>query len=146
MSGAYDDILPRAHPVSLRHMPMPERNRAAQFAPFAALSGYDGEIREAARLTTEQSELGEMEIMLLEAKLRILQERAGERPLVRVTYFEPDARKSGGAYVAREDRVKQVDEAMRVLVFTDRSTISLDALASLEGDVFGDIDDRMDAV
>ena len=144
MSGAYDDILLRAHPTSLRHLRMTEQNRSAQFAPYAALSGYEGEIREAGRLTEERHELGDGEIMLLEAKLRILQERAWERPLVRVTYFRADDRKRGGAYIVRTDRVKQVDDCMRTLVFTDRSELRLDDIVALEGDVFGDIDERME--
>ena len=144
MRDPYADILLHVHPTSLRHLPMSELNRAAQFAPFAALSGYDGEIREANRLTDGRAGPDESAIMLLEAKLRILQERAGERPLVRVTYFQADARKSGGSYITRTDRVKQLDDCRRVIVFLDRSELPFSDLVAMEGEVFGGIDDRME--
>ena len=105
----YDDIIEEKHPVSSRHAAMTNRDRAVQFAPFAALTGYDEVIREASRLTVPRIELEENELQLLERKLQYLYNRIDEQPEVEITYFEPDAHKSGGAYRTVRARVKKID-------------------------------------
>ena len=94
----YDDILTRERPRGKRQ-PMPVSDRAAQFAPFAALTGYDEAVAETARLTDSKIELGEDRAADINDKLCMLRDRLYERPEAEVTYFVPDGRKSGGSYV-----------------------------------------------
>lgn len=108
-SHQYDDIIHKAHPVSSRHAAMTNRDRAVQFAPFAALTGYEEVIKEAARQTTPRIELEESELQLLNRKLQYLQEHIREQPEAEFVYFEPDARKDGGAYRTVRERVKKID-------------------------------------
>ena len=98
MKQHYTDIVHREHPTSRTHPPMPRQNRAAQFAPFAALVGHDAAIAEAARLTERRRELDEGELEVLDRRLRWLTEHLDEQPSAAVTWFQADARKSGGAY------------------------------------------------
>ena len=105
----YDDIIEKKHPVSSRHAAMTNRDRAVQFAPFAALTGYDEVIKEASRLTTPRIELEESERQLLDQKLQYLYNRVDEQPEVEITYFEPDAHKSGGTYRTVRACVKKID-------------------------------------
>ena len=105
----YDDIIEKKHPVSSRHAAMTNRDRAVQFAPFAAQTGYDEVIKEASRLTTPRIELEESERQLLDQKLQYLYNRVDEQPEVEITYFEPDAHKSGGTYRTVQACVKKID-------------------------------------
>ena len=105
-------------------------NRAAQFAPFAALTGYEDSIREAARLTDARIELDECAKATLDAKLRILQ--SDPQMPVSITYFVPDARKAGGAYVTAEGTVRRVDRNM--VRMADRTEIPLESIIGIEGD------------
>ena len=97
--GAYEDIIHLPHPVSRIHPPMDRINRAAQFAPFAALTGYDAAIQETGRLTDRFVELEEYEQSLLEERLKWLKQHLTEEPVVTMVYFYLDERKSGGSYV-----------------------------------------------
>ena len=114
----YDDIIQRHHPVSARHAPMSNADRAAQFSPFAALTGYEEVITEVARQTTPRIELEESEQQLLDWKFQYLQDKSAEQPEVVVTYFEPDMVKDGGAYLTVKGRVKKVDAYNKCIVFT----------------------------
>lgn len=105
----YRDMLDLPHHVSSVHPPMSRQERAAQFSPFAALTGYESAIRETARLTEKKVELEENRQESLDRKLREIRECLSEHPEVRVTYFRPDGRKEGGAYVTVTDRVKKLD-------------------------------------
>lgn len=136
----YDDIIALSRPLSLKHPPMPPLARAAQFAPFAALTGYDAAIRETARLTDTERELGDCARMELDAKLRILREHLHERPQLSATCFQPDERKAGGRYITITGRAKRLREPERELVLTDGTVLALDTLAALEGDVFTDVE------
>lgn len=122
MSGPYDDIIDLPHPTSERHPRMPMANRAAQFSPFAALSGYDDAVKETARLTGSKAELTEEEKSILDAKLQRLApgENAG------ITYFQPDAKKQGGAYLTASGEIKRIDGAAREIVLTDGRRIPID--------------------
>ena len=124
----YDDIIDLPRPKSA-HEPMPMGDRAAQFSPFAALTGYEDAIDETARLTDARVELGESAVEELERKLTDLAARISERPEISVTYFVPDARKEGGAYVTRTGTLKRIDELGRELVFADGARIAV-------GDIF----------
>ena len=108
-SHRYDDIIHLPHHVSTAHPPMPAADRAAQFSPFAALAGHEAAIRETARLTDERAELDENAKAVLDEKLRMIQEMLPAHPEITVTYFQPDAKKSGGAYVSVTGRVKKLD-------------------------------------
>lgn len=132
----YDDIIGLPHPVSVRHPQMPVSDRAAQFSPFAALTGYDAVIREAARLTDAAVELGEDSKAILDEKLQIVQEHLKEHPVLTVVYFEPDARKVGGAYVSVTGGVKRIDLNRRQLVLTDGTSIQMDNIMEIEGALF----------
>ena len=125
------ELLEMERPVSARHAPMRRCDRAAQFAPFAALSGFDETVQEAGRLTQAQIELAENEREALNDALVRLAARLPEQPEVRLTYFQPDAKKSGGTYRTILTRVRRLDAHAQVLVLTDGTRIPFDALLSI---------------
>ncbi len=131
----YDDIINLPHYVSPRHPQMPLSNRAAQFSPFAALTGHSEAIEETARLTEEKAELEEDAKELLDKRLRMLREalKAGQGVEAEVTYFKQDGKKNGGAYITLRGQVSKIDEYERQLVFADRTEIPLEDLVSVEG-------------
>lgn len=120
--GNYDDIIDLPHPTSERHPRMSMANRAAQFSPFAALSGYDDAVKETARLTDGKIDLTEEEKSILDARLQRL--TPGENAAI--TYFQPDARKQGGAYLTASGEVKRIDGAAREIVLMDGRRIPID--------------------
>ena len=128
----YGDIIDLPHHRSAKRQPMSLHDRAAQFAPFAALKGYDEEIKETARVTDSRAELSEEEIFMLNEKTHFLLERIEENPKVRVTYFVPDEKKEGGSYQIKEGSLRRIDEVLRILHFTDRTEISIDDIQSIE--------------
>lgn len=138
MSRRYDDIIDLPHPVSARHPHMPVSDRAAQFAPFAALTGYDAAIRETARLTDQKVEQTEEAKALLDRKQQLLLESARTHPEVTVTYFKADPHKSGGAYVSVTGHFRSIDPIKRQLVLTDKTYIPLDDIFKLECSLFPD--------
>ena len=125
------ELLEMERPVSARHAPMRRCDRAAQFAPFAALSGFDETVQEAGRLTQAQIELAENEREALNDALVRLAARLPEQPEVRLTYFQPDAKKAGGTYRTILTRVRRLDANAQVLVLTDGTRIPFDALLSI---------------
>ena len=125
------ELLEMERPVSARHAPMRRCDRAAQFAPFAALSGFDETVQEAGRLTQAQIELAENEREALNDALVRLAARLPEQPEGRLTYFQPDAKKSGGTYRTILTRVRRLDANAQVLVLTDGTRIPFDALLSI---------------
>ncbi len=128
----YDDIIMLPRHVSKTHPPMPAADRAAQFAPFAALTGHYDAVKEAARLTEERVELDESCKAVLDGKLQDIRRRLGEEPAVTVTYFVPDERKSGGSYETAAGCVRKIDEYERVLVLTDGTRIPVSELLEIE--------------
>lgn len=125
------ELLEMERPVSARHAPMRRCDRAAQFAPFAALRGFDETVQEAGRLTQAQIELAENECEALNDALVRLAARLPEQPEVRLTYFQPDAKKSGGTYRTILTRIRRLDANAQVLVLTDGTRIPFDALLSI---------------
>ena len=123
MNNPYEDIMHLSRPVSTRHLPMSMHDRAAQFSPFAALTGYDAAIEETARLTDHQAELAESGKEALDQKIRAIQEEIATLPEVTVTFFEPDLRKSGGAYRTITGQVKKIDEYNKALIFQDETAV-----------------------
>ena len=132
----YEDIINLPHHELTTRQRMPRINRAASFAPFAALTGYDDAVRETARLTSERIELDEGTKEILNNKLRIALDKAGERPEISITYFLPDKKKSGGAYVTVKAVIKRIDEYERLVILTDKSTIPIDDIYEIEGDIY----------
>ena len=131
MTGPYDDIIHLSRPVSKKHPPMPMTKRAAQFLPFAALSGFEGEIAEAARLTQTAPELSEDALAALDEQLSLLRQLLPDQPQVTVTRFLPDERKAGGHFETLTGQVRRVDEAGRALILTDGVRIDLDTVVEL---------------
>ena len=125
----YDDIIDLPRPKS-KHEPMPMSDRAAQFSPFAALTGYGDAIDETARLTDHRIELSEEERTELDYKQQYLSTL--DSPMVTVTYFVPDSRKSGGAYVTHTGVLKRVDEVERMVVFKDGLRVPLDEVMDIK--------------
>lgn len=129
---AYDDIIHLPHHVSAKHPQMPVSDRAAQFAPFAALTGHKAAIRETARLTDEKADLDENEKAILDEKLRMIQETLAEHPEITVTYFQPDQKKAGGNYVTVTGRVKKLDVYRHDLLMADGLRIHLDEILEIQ--------------
>ena len=136
MNGKYDDILHLSHPTSAKHSRMPISERAAIFSPFAALTGHAGAIAETARLTERKMELDEDAKAELDRRQAVLLEHIAEQPEITVTWFCPDEKKSGGAYVVTTGRLKKVDNAAGTLRLADGLTISLDEISDLQCDLF----------
>lgn len=138
MSGKYDDIIGLPRHVSAKHRPMSRRDRAAQFAPFAALTGHGAALSETARLTTDMIELSEDAKALLDMKQQVLCEvlTAAHHPEVTVMYFRPDEVKNGGEYVSLTGRIKEIDSVGRVIVMEDGLRIEIDCIADLDSELF----------
>ena len=132
----YDDIVDLPHHVSATRPRMSLANRAAQFTPFAALTGYDAAIEETARLTDGRIELGQNAIDDLDMKLHILDDMAAGHPVVAVTYFQQDERKDGGAYVTATGGVKKVDDYAQAIVFTNGKVVAIKEILKIEGAIF----------
>ena len=135
MKTPYDDIINLPHHVSKRHPQMSLYNRAAQFAPFAALSGHDDAIEETARLTDEQRELTQAESEKLNRKLAYLIQRNETTP-VDIIYFQPDSRKRGGSYRTVSGTIKRIDDIEGRIVLTDGTSIPLDAVSDIRAGIF----------
>lgn len=139
MSTKYDDIINLPHHVSAKRPQMSISNRASQFSPFAALTGHGAAIKETARLTDERIELDEYIKDDLSHRLQIIIDSIKEQPEVSITYFKPDANKSGGSYVTAIGAVKKTDEYERIVAMTDGTVIPVDEIISIEGDIFRNI-------
>lgn len=135
MSGKYDDIINLPHHVSKTHKQMSMHDRAAQFSPFAALTGHKEAINETARLTDRKLELDDGAKAIINEKLRIISEHIKECPKVTITYYEPDAAKDGGAYLTVSGCVKKSDTYKNKLVMTDGLEIMFDALLEIDGEM-----------
>ena len=133
MKTLYDDIIRLPHHVSQNHPQMPLRERAAQFAPFAALTGYESAVGETARLTAERRDLDAQEAEELNRRLAALIARLPERPEVTIEYFVPDERKAGGAYVTMTGVVRHISVPEKTLVMEDGAVIALEDIATISG-------------
>ena len=142
----YDDIIHLQRPVSRKHPPMPLYDRAAQFAPFAALTGHGEAVKETARITGTRLELDEYEEEILRRRLQYLigcveaWNAAGrpveERPAVAITYFVPDLLKEGGEYVTVSGPVEKIDQYLRQIVLADGADVPVDEIIRVESEVF----------
>ncbi|MEG2679239.1 MAG: hypothetical protein RR949_04800 [Oscillospiraceae bacterium] len=136
MRTPYDDMLHLPHHVSEKHPSMPMLDRAAQFSPFAALTGYDAAVKETARLTDRRVELDEGEKEAIDQRLTLVQERLPQPTEVTITYFVPDKKKAGGAYVSVSGTVKKIDDYERAVVLSDGISISIDDILFVAGELF----------
>ena len=131
----YDDIINLPHHVSSKRPQMPILERAAQILPFSALTGYEDAVKETARLTDTRIELEESEKDLLNTKLHVLLDNLATEPKVKITYFLPDGRKSGGKYVSKMGTVIKIDLYNRQIKLEDETVIPLDDIFAIEENV-----------
>ena len=132
MIDNYDDIINLPHHVSSRHPQMSMMNRAAQFAPFAALTGHAAVIEETARLTDSQMELADEDSEILNQKMAYLREVINEHPAIVVTYFEPDKKKAGGTYKTIEGQLQNIDDYNQSIVLKSGEAIPLKSVLDIQ--------------
>lgn len=137
----YEDIINLPHHVSDKRAQMSMWDRAAQFSPFAALTGYDDAVTETARLTDDKIELDESAQATLDMKQHILMETISEQPEISVTYFKKDVKKAGGTYLTLTGKLKKIDEYERVLMFVNGEHIPFDDVFDITGDLFRGMED-----
>lgn len=133
----YDDIIDLPHHVSPNRTPMSMTNRAAQFAPFAALSGHEEAISETGRLTSSKLDLSVDTLDKLSRRLMYAIEVQAD---IVINYFQPDMHKNGGCYKETGGKIKRIDEMESLVVLTDGSSIPLDAVMGIEGEIFNDLE------
>lgn len=139
ISHKYDDIINLPHHVSKKHPQMSLHDRAAQFSPFAALTGHKAAINETARLTDEKQILSEDVIAKLNEQLNLIKENISSNPIVTITYFVPDDRKSGGAYISNTGVVKKINEYNHTVILTDKTVIPIEQISEMQSDIFSEI-------
>jgi hypothetical protein len=131
-ASRYEDIINLPHPTSSKHPQMSMHDRAAQFAPFAALTGHSDAIDETARLTDSKEELQEDELAILDEKLQLIRESLHLRPQVFITYFVPDTKKSGGAYITFTGIVEKIDNYKHAIIMDDKRAISINDIRAMD--------------
>ncbi len=132
----YEDIVDLPHHVSKKYPQPTMADRAARFSPFAAISGYEDMVKEAARVTEERIDITDATKELLNEKLNMIIEFLDEEPEVTITYFEPDKKKDGGAYISITGTVKRIDEYERIVLMSDDKKIRIDEIYAIESDLF----------
>ena len=135
----YDDIINLPNPTSKKHPRMSLYDRAAQFSPFAALTGHEAAIKETARQTDEKLMLSDEVIAELNEKLNLIAETIGTQQRVRITYFVPDSKKAGGAYITCSGCVKKFDEYEHTVIMEDKTVIPIEQISDIDGEMFGDM-------
>lgn len=131
MSGKYDDIINLPHPISKKYPQMSQHNRAAQFSPFAALTGYDAAIRETERITEKKRILSEDTIAEINKNFQIVLEKEFEHPYIQVTYFEADAKREEGIYKTVICRLKRIDIYENILITMDKNKIPIENIVAI---------------
>jgi len=139
-NNPYLDIINLNHPTSTSHERMSHYNRAAQFSPFAAVVGYDGAIKEMARLTDQRIELDEAQKIVLSERLSMIQDQRDKKEEIEITYFQPDEWKTGGEYRCLVGIIKKIDEYERVVVMNDETKIDIKEIIEISGKLFKDVD------
>ena len=130
--GKYDDIIYLPHHESTKHPKMPALDRAAQFLPFAALTGHDAAVRETARLTDSRAELDEIRKEELDVHLQLLREQLVRKPQVSITYFIPDTRKDGGAYFTITGTIRKIEKALHQVIMENGTVIPTNDIYEIE--------------
>lgn len=121
----YEDIINLPHHVSKKHPQMSIEARAAQFAPFAALVGYEDAVKETARLTGDRIDLDEEIKLMLDYKLQLIQQKINQHPEIEITYFIPDIKKQGGEYTTTQGKLKKVDKIEQTIILIDGRSINI---------------------
>lgn len=132
----YDDIIDLPHHVSKKHPQMSLCARSAQFAPFAALTGYEDAVRETGRQTADRIEIEEEYKAILDSKLQIILEQISKTPEITITYFIKDQRKNGGSYSTKTGLVKKIDNDRQEICFVDNSKIPINDIIDITGEIF----------
>lgn len=135
-NGRYDDMVYMQNPTPTCKPRMSLCDRAAQFSPFAALTGYEDAVEETARLTDKRLELSEEMKTILNEKMQMIVDNLDSEPIVTITYFVPDKKKSGGAYVGVTGVVKEIDEYERCIVMTYKKKIPIEQIREIDGELF----------
>lgn len=139
-SHKYDDIIHLSRPESPSRPRMSRVERGAQFSPFAALTGYEEAVKETARLTDTKRELTEDEKSVLDGKLRLIADRLGERPVATITYFQPDKKKAGGAYVSVTDTVCAIDAVEGCVILEEGVKIPMERIRAIDSELFRNLE------
>ena len=129
--GNYDDIIILPHHVSKKHPRLSMEQRAAQFAPFAALTGYGDAVKETARLTENRIELDDEQKAIIDSKLKEIQNKLQSNPKATITYFIPDLKKSGGEYVTIIGNIKKIDNYKQCLILNDKTAIPINEIIEI---------------
>lgn len=137
-TNKYDDIINLPHHISKKHPQMSIEARSAQFAPFASLTGHSEAIKETARLTNERIEIDEELEVIIDKQLQIIKEYIYSRPEVSITYFVPDTKKKGGEYITITGNIKKIDVYNQSIIFTNGTTIPINEIIKITGDVFNE--------
>lgn len=135
MTSNYDDIINLPHHVSETHPRISRIDRAAQFSPFSAVVGYDAAVRETARLTDRRIELDEYAKDALNEKLRLVADATEKSPEITITYFRPDSKKIGGAYVTAAGCLKKIDDYERMVYLTNGTGIAIDEILDVKSEL-----------
>lgn len=136
MIKKYEDVIKFSHPTSKRHPRMTLSERAAQFSPFAALTGYNESVKERERLTKQKIELADDERQILDVKLHFLQAHIKDELEIRITYFEPDLYKEGGRYITKRSFIKKIDAYNQMVIMKDNTNIPIKRIIKIEGEIF----------
>ena len=132
----YDDIINLPHHQSATRPHMSNYDRAAQFSPFAALTGHEAAIKETVRQTDAKQVLSEEVIAELNKRLYLIAETIGTQQMVEITYFVPDTKKDGGAYITCSGCVKKIDKYKHTVVMTDQTIIPIEQISNIGGEMF----------
>ena len=141
MNKNYDDIINLPHFESKKHPRMSLEARSAQFAPFAALTGYEDAVKETARLTDKKIEIEDGLKQILNNKLQCILENNDINPEVIFTYFIADKRKSGGKYIEKEGNIKKIDNINGYVILKDKTKIIIDDIINITSEIFNQIDE-----
>ena len=136
----YSDIINMPHHVSKNRPQMSMHDRAAQFAPFAALTGYDDAVKETARLTDRKTELLDEQVAILNEKILLLIEKIKDNPEISIIHFVPDQKKEGGTYKTIHGIVKKIDEFNKLIIMNDGKRINMESILDIEGNLFSVFD------
>ena len=137
----YDDIIDLPRPTS-KHPKLGDDSRAAQFSPFAALVGYDEQVKETARLTDKRIEIDEGLREILNNKLNYISDNIRDNPYVSITYFIEDKKKDGGKYITKKGNIKRIDSVNQEVIFTDKFKIQMNDILSISSDIFKNIEEN----
>ena len=134
--GNYDDIIGLPHHESAKHPKMPALDRAAQFMPFAALTGHNAAVMETERLTDSRMELDEMKKEELNEHLQFIKEQLLQKPQISITYFLPDTQKNGGAYLTITGTVRKIEQTRHQVIMENGTVIPMDDIYEIESALF----------